>query len=163
MQRTTIRLYRESTERIMGRYSKPGWKAEPPYGSTERALKEPETAAAAIANHRTTIRLYRESTERPDSKQYVAGAGEPPYGSTERALKGQTFSSGDRASIEPPYGSTERALKGRQIRRSKITIRRTTIRLYRESTERRHNSYLSFNPPQRTTIRLYRESTERAV
>ena len=112
--RTTIRLYRESTESGRGELPIYTILSEPPYGSTERALKDSSLMRDLYtAPPGTTIRLYRESTESPaDSDAVPVQSCEPPYGSTERALKGSLSSSTSKA------------------------CGRTTIRLYRESTER---------------------------
>ena len=135
---TTIRLYRESTERSGSDTWTADAPAEPPYGSTERALKGWSGTSGFGYTPGTTIRLYRESTESITSAtNSIVSPWEPPYGSTERALKGQrglcvaerirgttirlyrestergnrrVWQSGQRS--EPPYGSTERALKG---------------------------------------------------
>ena len=62
--RTTIRLYRESTESGVFDVKAAHLILEPPYGSTERALKVYTMAKEPTAISGTTIRLYRESTER---------------------------------------------------------------------------------------------------
>ena len=116
--RTTIRLYRESTERRSFARRR-GRKCEPPYGSTERALK----AGQRCGVHVEVVR-------------------EPPYGSTERALKVKAFFEPViDLRKEPPYGSTEGALKEQQAVRNAIRVNRTTIRLYRGSTERQPHKH----------------------
>ena len=104
---------------------------EPPYGSTEGALKDVDQLAIE------------------------AGQDEPPYGSTEGALKGRAYVNIRNRGQEPPYGSTEGALKEERIRLSISVSVRTTIRLYRGSTESRsglgYRRYRSGEPPYGST------------
>ena len=64
---------------------------------------------------------------------------------------------------EPPYGSTEGALKDSGCVHSPRKSSRTTIRLYRGSTERVIRKQIEETRKARTTIRLYRGSTESAL
>ena len=114
--RTTIRLYRGSTESGWQEAAQVGFD-EPPYGSTEGALKVYLGGAFGVC----AVEPPYGSTEGalkafPDRKSGQTSFNEPPYGSTEGALKVEFAElRGDAELQEPPYGSTEGALKGRRV------------------------------------------------